>query len=111
MGVSSPIVARGPAHPIAQAARAALFSRSHGATHVKRVPGVVSHFVQELAPPSHEHSESLPEGQALLQAPPPDGDGAPTSLTLYPVLHWSEYTCLLSLGDPFTEPMHKLLVV
>ena len=47
--------------------------RSHGATHWKRVPGVVSHFVQELAPPNHEHSESLPEGQNLLQAPP-DGD-------------------------------------
>ena len=108
MGVSSPIVARGPAHPIAQAARVAVFSRSHGATHVKRVPGVVSHFVHELGPPSHEHSESLPEGQALLQAPPPDGDGAPTSLTLYPVLHWSEYTYLLSPTLPLVDPMHRL---
>ena len=107
MGVSSPIVARGPAHPIAQAARVAVFSRSHGATHVKRVPGVVSHFVHELAPPSHEHSESLPEGQALLQAPPPDGDGAPTSLTLYPVLHWSEYTSLPSLGEPSVPPIQN----
>ena len=52
MGVSSPIVARGPAHPIAQAARAT-------------------------------------------------GLAAYTSLTLYPVLHWSEYTCLLSLTGPF----------
>ena len=34
-----------------------------------------------------------------------------TRLTMYSVLHWSEYTCLLSLGDPFTEPMHKLPVV
>ena len=24
------------------------------------------------------------------------GGASPTSLTLYPVLHWSEYTCLLS---------------
>ena len=70
MGVSSPIVARGPAHPIAQAARVAVFSRSHGATHVKRVPGVVSHFVQELAPPNHEHSESLPEEQGWPHLPP-----------------------------------------
>ena len=37
---------------------------------------------------------AAPEPDA--DAPPPDGDGAPTSLTLYPVLHWSEYTCLLS---------------
>ena len=56
MGVSSPIVARGPAHPIAQAARAALFSRSHGATHVKRVPGVVSHLPHGLKPPAQSAS-------------------------------------------------------
>ena len=36
---------------------------------MKRAPDVVSHLVHELSPPSHEHSESLPEGQALLQAP------------------------------------------
>ena len=45
---------------------------------MKRVPEVVSHFVHELSPPSHEHSESLPEGQALLQAPP-DGGGSECS--------------------------------
>ena len=60
MGVSSPIVARGPA----------LVSRAARAT----------------------------------------GLAAYTSLTLYPVLHWSEYTCLLSLTDPFVDPMHKLFV-
>ena len=91
MGVSSPIVARGPAHPIAQAARVAVFSRSHGATHVKRVPGVVSHLVHELAPPNHEHSESLPEGQGWLQAPPDGcGDGASPichCCVLYPSWH------------------------
>ena len=42
---------------------------------MKRVPEVVSHLVHELSPPSHEHSESLPEGQALLQAPDGGGDG------------------------------------
>ena len=61
MGVSSPIVARGPAHPIAQA----------------------------------RASRAL---------------AAYTSLTLYPVLHWSEYTGLLLLTDPFVDPMHKLFV-
>ena len=33
-----------------------------------------------------------------------------TRLTMYSVLHWSEYTCLLSLTDPCVDPMHKLLV-
>ena len=58
--------------------------RSHGATHWKRVPGVVSHLVHELAPPNHEHSESLPEGQYLLQAPPDGGSCAS------PICHFCE---------------------
>ena len=33
---------------------------------MKRAPEVVSHFVHELSPPNHEHSESLPEGQLEL---------------------------------------------
>ena len=57
-------------------------SRFHGATHMKREPGVVSHLVHELRPPSHAHSESEPLGQALLQAPP-DGGGAGAS----PICH------------------------
>ena len=100
MGVSSPIVARGPAHPIAQAARVAVFSRSHGATHVKRVPGVVSHFVHELAPPSHTHSESEPEGQGLPQAPPDGGSGASDKyFTVYLVLHVSDFTARDAASD------------
>ncbi len=109
MGVSSPIVARGPAHPIAQAARVAVFSRSHGATHVKRVPGVVSHFVHELAPPTHAHSESEPPGQALPQAPPDGGSGESDKyFTVYSVLHVSDFTATaaLLLNLPVGGPMH-----
>ena len=57
---------------------------------MKRVPEVVWHFVHELSPPSHEHSESLPEGQALLQAPDGGGDGAS------PICH----CCVLSPSLP-----------
>ena len=108
MGVSSPIVARGPAHPIARAARVAVFSRSHGATHVKRVPGVVSHFVHELGPPSHAHSESEPEGQALPQVPP-DGGASDKYFTVYSVLHVSDFTATaaLLLNLPVGGPMHS----
>jgi len=65
--------------------------RSHGGTHLNRVPGVVSHFVHELAPPSHEHSKSEPVPQRLPQAPPDGGgDGASPichCCVLYPSWH------------------------
>lgn len=38
------------------------------------------------------------------------GGASPTSLTLYPVLHWSEYTSLLSPTLPLVDPMHRLFV-
>ena len=49
----------------------------------------MSHLVHELAPPSHVHSESWPEGQRLLQAPPDGGgDGASQALVNgWPVLN------------------------
>ena len=59
--------------------------RSHGGTHLNRVPGVVSHFVQEFAPPSHEHSKSEPVPQSWPQAPP-DGGGDGAS----PICHFSK---------------------
>ena len=31
-----------------------------------------------------------------------------TRLTMYSVLHWSEYTCLLSPTLPLVDPMHRL---
>ena len=39
------------------------------------------------------------------------GGASPTSLTLYPVLHWSEKTSLPSLGEPSVSPIQKFPAV
>jgi hypothetical protein len=45
-------------------------------------------LVHELAPPNHEHSESLPEGQGWLQAPPDGGFGGDGASPICHFCNW-----------------------